>query len=209
MKIKGKSPSVAGFDQIRRRWDERENSVIAMLLPGELYVTKEDELISTVLGSCVAACIRDRVTGVGGMNHFMLPVTDHDMGEDGSNVASDANRFGSYAMENLINTILSNGGQRKNLEVKLFGGGKMFSLMSSVGEKNINFVLEFVKAEGLDLVAQDLGDIFPRKVVYYPLSGRVRMKRLKKDQSEQVINKEIEYRDSIKKKPVEGDIELF
>lgn len=197
------SPSISEFSQIRRRWDRRENCVIATILPGELYATKEDELVSTVLGSCVAACIRDKVTGIGGMNHFMLPATDDEK------ITSQANRYGNYAMEHLINTILSHGGRRDNLEVKLFGGGKMMSLMSDIGGRNIEFVRNYVQMEGLDLVGEDLGDVFPRKVLFNPFTGRARVKKLKNTHKEAVVNDEINYRDQIKVEPVESDIELF
>lgn len=200
------SPSIIGFETIRRRWDDREHCVVASLLPGELYVTKENELISTALGSCVAACIRDKVTGVGGMNHFMLPATG---GELAIGVVSQANRYGNHAMEQLINTILNHGGQRKNLEVKLFGGGRMISLMSDIGLKNIEFVRQYVQTEALDLVGEDLGDIFPRKLLYNPLSGRARVKKLRNMHKESIVNDEINYRDHIKVEPVESDIELF
>ncbi len=202
-------PSISEFSQVRRRWDEREDCVIAMILPGELYATKEDELISTVLGSCVAACIRDKVSGIGGMNHFMLPATAGDLAQEASKLTSQASRYGNYAMEHLINAILTHGGQRKNLEVKLFGGGKMMSLMSDIGRRNIEFVREYIELEGLDLVSEDLGDIYPRKVLFNPFSGRARVKKLRNMHKENIVNDEINYRDQIKTEPVESDIELF
>ncbi|RLA23910.1 MAG: chemoreceptor glutamine deamidase CheD [Gammaproteobacteria bacterium] len=201
--------SISEFSQIRRRWDRRENCVIATILPGELYATREDELVSTVLGSCVAACVRDKVTGVGGMNHFMLPATSDELSQGGKEVTSQANRYGNYAMEHLINTILSNGGRRENLEVKLFGGGKMISLMSDIGGRNIEFVRRYMKMEGLALVGEDLGDVFPRKVLFNPFTGRARVKKLRNMHKESVVNNEINYRDQIKVEPVESDIELF
>jgi chemotaxis protein CheD len=196
-------PSIAEFSQIRRRWDKRENCVIATILPGELYATKEDELVSTVLGSCVAACIRDKAAGIGGMNHFMLPATDDEK------VTSQANRYGNYAMEHLINTILSNGGRRENLQVKLFGGGRMISLSSDIGGKNIEFVRNYVQMEGLELVGEDLGDVCPRKVLFNPVTGRARVKKMKNTHAERIVSDEINYRDQIKVEPVESDIELF
>jgi chemotaxis protein CheD len=201
--------SIGECGQIRRRWDKRENCVIATILPGELYATKEDELISTVLGSCVAACIRDKVSGIGGMNHFMLPTTENELSQGVGEVTSQANRYGNYAMEHLINTILSHGGRRKNLEVKLFGGGRMISTLSDIGGKNIEFVRNYVEMEGLELVSEDLGDIYPRKVLFNPFTGRARVKKLRNMHKESIAKNETDYRDQIKIEPAESDIVLF
>ena len=204
-------PSLDGFDEIKRYWD-RENSVVAAkLLPGEYYVTKDDEMITTVLGSCIAACIRDKVTGIGGMNHFMLPETTEARLADGlDSVLGNATRYGNYAMEHLINTILSQGGKRKNLEVKVFGGGKIIPTLGDVGARNIGFVLEYIDTEALDLVSRDLGDVYPRKVNYYPKTGKVRMKKIKELHNETIISREKQYRSQIKNIVVEStDIELF
>ncbi len=203
------SPSIGEFSQIRRRWDKKENCVIATILPGELYATKEDEIVSTVLGSCVAACIRDKVSGIGGMNHFMLPVTAEEHLPSDSQVTSQSNRYGNYAMEHLINAILSNGGRRSNLQVKLFGGGKMISIASDIGGQNIDFVRRYVQMEGLELIGEDLGGIYPRKVLFHPYTGRVRIKKLKNMHNESIAKSEKSYRDKIKVEPIESDIELF
>ncbi|OOZ38019.1 hypothetical protein BOW53_16745 [Solemya pervernicosa gill symbiont] len=132
--------SLPGFEDVKRYWDKTNDIFSAKILPGEFYVTANDELITTVLGSCVSVCIRDRIFGIGGMNHFMLP---HDNSGTGSWVASDnvsvSTRYGTYAMEHMINEILKNGGNRKNFEVKVFGGGRILANMTDVGIKNINF----------------------------------------------------------------------
>jgi chemotaxis protein CheD len=160
-------PSIEGFDQINRYWDKQNEIIAAKILPGEYYVTRENELITTVLGSCVSACIRDKASGIGGMNHFMLPETNADKLKQGNEaVVANANRYGNYAMEHLINTILSNGGKIKNLEVKVFGGGKIIPL-TDAGIKNIEFVLSYIDTEGLNLISQDLGDIYPRKIIFF------------------------------------------
>lgn len=202
-------PSLIEFRDIKRYWDHQNNIVAAKLLPGEYYVTTDDELITTVLGSCIAACIRDTELGIGGMNHFMLPETsEHSLSKKDS-VIGNATRYGNYAMEHLINSILRNGGKRKNLEVKLFGGGKIIPTLGDVGLKNINFVLDYIDTEALILVSQDLGDIYPRKVNYYPLSGRVRMKKIKDLHNDTIVKREKQYRSSIKDMEVEGEVELF
>lgn len=203
-------PSLPGFENILRYWDQENDVITAKLLPGEYYVTKDDEMITTVLGSCVAACIRDVHLGIGGMNHFMLPETSRSRLQSRDEaVVGTAMRYGNYAMEHLINTILSHGGKRKNLEVKLFGGGKIIASLSDVGARNVQFVMEYVDAEALNLVASDLGDIYPRKVNFFPKTGRVRMKKINDLHNNTIIMREKMYSSSIKDGPVEGSIELF
>lgn len=197
--------TLPGFEHIKRYWDKTQNCITAKILPGEYYVTKSNECVTTVLGSCVSACVRDVRMGIGGMNHFMLPAPK---GQDDS-ILSDAARYGSFAMEHLINTILSNGGSRKNLEFKLFGGGKILSSMMDVGNKNINFILNYMEVEGYRIVSQDLGDDCPRKVVYFPQTGRVRVKRIKSLHNDTIIRRETDYASQLKSEPVQGDVELF
>ena len=197
-----------GFEHVRRSWNNTYEAYAARLLPGEYYVTLNDEGVYTTLGSCISACIRDRVTGVGGMNHFMLPAS---LDADGwkSTSLSAATRYGNFAMEHLINVILKNGGLRQNLEVKIFGGGRILANMTDVGQRNINFVRDYVQTEGLRVVAEDVGDIYPRMVVYFPATGKVRVKRLRSLHNNVIIQEEIRYISTIENKPVGGDIELF
>jgi|CXWL01.1.fsa_nt_gi chemotaxis protein CheD len=203
-------PSIAGFEHVNRYWDREHEVIAAKILPGEYYVTHEHELITTVLGSCISACIRDKETGIGGMNHFMLPETSADKLKRGSeSVVGNATRYGNYAMEHLINSILSNGGKRKNLEVKVFGGGKIIPTLTDVGIKNIDFVLDYIDQEGLKLISQDLGDIYPRKVIYFPSTGKVGMKKIQDLHNDTIAQRERQYFNSIKNAPVEGDVELF
>jgi chemotaxis protein CheD len=203
-------PSIAGFESIQRYWDPVNEIVTAKLLPGEYYVTNCNEMITTVLGSCVAACIRDTVTGIGGMNHFMLPeLSKSRISLPEENVVGKATRYGNYAMEHLINLILRNGGKRKNLEVKLFGGGKIIPTLGDVGERNIKFVLDYIDTEALILVSHDLGDIYPRKVNFFPKTGKVRMKKIKDLHNETLVMRETQYSSIIRDTPVEGSIELF
>ncbi|SMF94118.1 chemotaxis protein CheD [Methylomagnum ishizawai] len=199
-----------GFEAVRRYWDEGESMAIAKILPGEYYVTAQDEQIVTVLGSCVAACIRDRVLCIGGMNHFMLPsITGERLRDERSEIIGSATRYGNYAMEHLINAILGRGGQRKNLEVKVFGGGKLMPALSDVGERNIRFVTDYLAIERMPVLASDLGDIYPRKVVFYPASGRVRVKKLKDVPATTVLGRELKYRDAIQDVEVQGEVDLF
>ncbi|QCW82150.1 chemoreceptor glutamine deamidase CheD [Methylotuvimicrobium buryatense] len=205
-----KPPALPGFASINRYWDRENDIIAAKLLPGEYYVTNENEMITTVLGSCIAACIRDSVLGIGGMNHFMLPETSTEQAKNaGYSLLGSATRYGNYAMEHLINTILASGGKRKNLEVKVFGGGKIIPSLSDVGLRNIGFVLDYIDTEALNLLAQDLGDIYPRKVNFYPKTGKVRMKKIKNLHNDTIALRENNYRSQIKNAAVEGEIELF
>lgn len=195
------------FKHINRYWDRAHHSWAAKILPGEYYVaTQPGEIIATTLGSCVSACIRDTETGIGGMNHFMLP-------ERGASSLADpldaATRYGSYAMEHLINDIIKHGGNRNKLEIKLTGGGRIVSGMSDVGRNNIDFVLRYLKTERLAIAAQDLGDIYPRKVIYYPETGRLRVKKLRNMHNDTLLRREQAYRHELQEQPVSGSVELF
>ncbi|NOY62522.1 MAG: chemoreceptor glutamine deamidase CheD [Gammaproteobacteria bacterium] len=199
-----------GFEHVNRYWDKTHNSHAAKILPGEYYVTLRDEVIVTVLGSCISACIRDSVFGVGGMNHFMLPTGEEGIGRSGWNRdVSDSTRYGNFAMEKLVNDIMKNGGRRNNLEVKIFGGGKVLAQMTGVGERNIHFVKEYIKTEGLRLVSEDVGDIYPRKVYYFPASGKVRLKKLRASHNNTIAAREKAYKEELVTEPISGDIELF
>ena len=202
--------SIQGFKHVNRYLDNEHGVIAAKILPGEYYVTTENELITTVLGSCISACIRDKESGVGGMNHFMLPETSAEKMRHGSDaMIGNAARYGNYAMEHLINTILSNGGKRKNLEVKIFGGGRIIPILTDVGARNIAFILDYIDQEGLSLLAKDLGDIYPRKVIYFPKTGKVGMKKIQDLHNDTIANRERQYSRNIKDLPVEGDVELF
>ncbi|MDP2247236.1 MAG: chemoreceptor glutamine deamidase CheD, partial [Nitrosomonadales bacterium] len=151
-------------------YDRTFDCEAAKILPGEYYCTDKDMVIVTVLGSCVSACIRDSITGIGGMNHFMLP----DGGGDDS-VVSESMRYGAYAMEVLINQLLKSGARRQNLEAKIFGGGNVLRAFTTtnVGERNASFVKQFLKAENIKVTGEDLNDIYPRKVYFFPKTGKV------------------------------------
>ncbi|KQQ39992.1 chemotaxis protein CheD [Duganella sp. Leaf126] len=187
-------------------YDRTFDCEAAKILPGEYYFTNKDMLIVTVLGSCVSACIRDRTTGLGGMNHFMLP----DGGGDGSPVSASA-RYGTYAMEVLINDLLKAGAKRENLEAKVFGGGAVLKGFTAinVGERNAAFVLNFLKTERIRVVAEDLNDIHPRKVYFFPRTGKVLVKKLMQTHNDTLAKREVEYASRLKKAPVGGEIDLF
>lgn len=178
----------------------------AKILPGEYYFTGKDMLIVTVLGSCVAACIRDRVSGLGGMNHFMLPD-----GGDGENPISASMRYGTYAMEVLINQLLKAGARRENMEAKVFGGGAVLRGFTAinVGERNAEFVLKYLRAEKMRITAEDLNDIYPRKVYFFPRTGKVLVKKLMQVHNDTLVKREQDYASRLKTNVVGGDVELF
>ncbi|HLP97125.1 MAG TPA: chemoreceptor glutamine deamidase CheD [Sideroxyarcus sp.] len=186
---------------------DREHNIEAVkILPGEYYATARDMLLVTVLGSCVCACIRDRVSGMGGMNHFMLPHNGPD-----SNPLGDSARYGSYAMEILINQLLKMGAKRGNLEAKVFGGAAVLRgfTVNTVGEGNAEFVLRYLETEKIHVAAQDMLDIFPRKVYFFPQSGLVRVKKLKTVHNDTIINRENDYKSRLLFSRIEGDVDLF
>lgn len=197
--------TLPGFEHVKRYWDKTNDCVAAKILPGEYYVSVTNELITTVLGSCISVCIRDPKNSIGGMNHFMLPkdnnVTD--------SIVSEAARYGNYAMEHLINDILHYGGERNNLEFKVFGGGKVLDMKMDIGKKNIEFVMEYLKMENFRVLSEDVGDVYPRKVNFFPKNGIARVKKLKKLHNQTIITRETKYMDDIIHKPVSGEIELF
>ncbi|MFM9968790.1 MAG: chemoreceptor glutamine deamidase CheD [Burkholderiales bacterium] len=186
-------------------FDRTHASEAAKLLPGEYYVATREMLLVTVLGSCVAACIRDVRLGMGGMNHFMLPDAE----------AADSSfggaRYGTYAMEVLINHLLKLGARRENLEAKVFGGGNVLPglVQANVGHKNAAFVLRYLATENIRVAARDLADVHPRKVYYFPKTGRALIKRLTTLHNRTLLDRETDYRQKLVKAPAGGDIELF
>jgi chemotaxis protein CheD len=175
------------------------------VLPGEYFATSRDVAIVTVLGSCVAACLRDRKEGIGGMNHFMLP-----RGRGAPGPASTSARYGVQAMELLINHLVRLGARRGNLEAKVFGGGNVlagFTAMN-VGQANAQFVSEFLRAESIPVVASDLQGTTSRKVCYFPASGRVLVRAIQNGQQRAIAEREAHYVKTLGE-PRGGDVELF
>ncbi len=153
---------------------------IAKVLPGFFYLTAEDELINTVLGSCICACIRDPNAGIGGMNHYMLPGVMRDFDPATSDTKSNlANRYGQHAMDNLIEHLIAVGCNKNNLEVKIFGGGHVMDMASDVGGENVQFAKKYLADVGMKIASSDLGDDYPRKINYSPKTGKVKMMKLR------------------------------
>ena len=155
------------------------------VLPGEYFVHDEDVLITTTLGSCIAACLWDRQQRVGGMNHFMLP--DHGGSGSGAN-----GRYGAFAMELLIGELIKRGATRSTMEAKVFGGGAVISGMQSlnVGERNTEFVLDYLRTERITVVSKDVLDVYARKVCFLPASGKAMVKRLASTNTEALAAQE-------------------
>lgn len=202
-------PALPEFAHIRRAWDTDLGVSVAKLLPGDYYVTRYDEAIFTVLGSCVSACVRERNLKIGGMNHFMLPL-DRSGGTSAwaENLVSSATRYGNVAMERLINDIMRLGGQRENLEFKVIGGGKVLDMALDVGARNAKFVRDYLKTEGFPITAEDLGDSFARKLFYSPATGKLRVKRLTSTVNRAVFEREREF-ESTTSQVESGSVELF
>jgi len=202
--------TLPGFGHVHRNWDRQNERWAARILPGEYFVTRSDEIITTVLGSCISACVRDPVLRIGGMNHFMLP-------EDITNGSSSwhdpavglSTRYGSFAMESLINDLMKLGAQRQRLEVKLAGGGRVLASMTDVGARNIEFARHWLRLEGLSISGEDVGDTYPRRVLYFPATGRVLMFRLRTTDFGEVVSREKQYQSTLREKPTDNDVELF
>jgi len=207
-----KPSAVNGFEKIQRYWDPSLAHWNAKILPGEYYVTRNDEVITTVLGSCISACIRDPSAQVGGMNHFMLP-EDSSSG-DGNRwldpVAGLATRYGTHAMESLINELMKLGASRTRFEIKLFGAGRILASVTDVGARNIEFVHDFLNTEGFRALAEDLGDIYPRRVAYFPATGKVKVRKLRPLEATAIAEAERKYLTDIGTGASKGgDVELF
>lgn len=186
--------STAGLEALRKRprkpgeasffyFDHHFQYHAVKVLPGEYFVTGENIVICTVLGSCIAACLWDRNLNIGGMNHFMLPEGDS---------ADVSGRYGSFAMEMLINEMVKLGARRESMQAKIFGGGQVMANFTTmnVGERNTDFVTQYLQTERIPIVSQDVLDIYPRKVVYFPATGKAMVKRLAHAHPEALVEQE-------------------
>lgn len=194
-----------GFEHVNRYYDKQHDSYAAKILPGEYYVTSNQEVVTTVLGSCISVCVYDPVNLIGGMNHFMLP-----SGNSDNDIMSQSFRYGDVAMEKLVNVILRHGGNKTELIFKAFGGGQIIKNMTSIGQRNISFLHKFMTMEGYKLSASDLGGPHPRKVVFNPLDGKVKLKRLQHMHNDTILQRENRYETEISsQEEVTGEIDLF
>lgn len=196
-------PCLPIFAHIKRYEDRVNMCITAKLHPGDYYITREKEMITTVLGSCVSACIYDPSLGIGGMNHFMLPVGNSGNGDE------DSARYGLFAMESLLNELYKAGCRKANLRFKLFGGGQILKDMSDIGGRNVSFAKTFLSKEGFKLESSDVGLIYPRKVNFFPHNGSAMVKRLEHMHNTTIWDREQNYALKINRRKIGGEIELF
>jgi chemotaxis protein CheD len=194
------------FGHIRRIQDTRFPYEVAVILPGEYFVSQEPKVVYTVLGSCISVCLRDPVINVGGMNHFMLAAPASNSALDRW---VDSGRYGSFAMEMLINGIVKYGGKKERLEAKVFGGGKIYDSTNNIGAKNAAWAMDYLENEGVPLLKADVGDLCPRKVYFFTDSGKVLMKKLDRLASKTIENEEKQYQSKLEEAPVTSDVTLF
>lgn len=207
-----KIPSaLPGFEDINRYWDPKHGFFSAKILPGQYYVSNNDELIATTLGSCISVCAVDRISGIGGMNHFMLPVYSENHKDSwGSTVVNAETRYGNFAMEHMINDIIKYGGVKSRIELKIIGGGRVMDKITDVvALRNIAFVYDYVASERLKLISEDVGDRYPRKVLFHLKSGKVKVRKLKKENNTTLMRRDTEYMDRMKVEKFEGSVDLF
>lgn len=172
------------------------------LVSGDTAVT-----FSTVLGSCISACVRDTQARIGGMNHFLL-AQQSDSARDQHGASA---RYGAFAMEQLINSVLSQGsGHKANLEIKVFGGGNINAALTDIGAVNVKFVRGFLAAEGYVISGEDLGGTFARRVMFSPANGKIFVKRLESAAGQNVARDELVLaKRTAVAPPPSDDIELF
>tara|TARA_R110002167_G_scaffold57140_5_gene161981 strand:+ start:1150 stop:1815 length:666 start_codon:yes stop_codon:yes gene_type:complete len=185
----------------------KQHENVVKIMPGGYFVSHGCRRIETSLGSCVAACIRDPYARVGGVNHFMLP---QNSGVHDNWLSSERTRYGVHAMETLINAIIKRGGERRHFEVKVFGGGHVVNQMKTdIGQLNIAFVRQFLKTEGLAILAEDLGGLCSRRLIYDVNTGEVLLKRSVNSDRELLQQRDQAYQEQISQTPSWGEIELF
>lgn len=202
-KLPPRPATLAGFEGLSSYYEASVGLWVVQLLPGDFYVTKTDEMLTTVLGSCVSTCIRDPERGIAGMNHFMLP-------DDPSGAKGASARYGLFAMEQLINGIMRNGGRRASLEIKIFGGGRVIPGMGDVGRANVEFVREFLETERMPVLVEDIGLNVARRVRFHAATGRVRVLHLPMADNRRIAAREVALASRARTEVAHGgDVELF
>ncbi|HYG85990.1 MAG TPA: chemotaxis protein [Azospirillum sp.] len=199
--LRARHEAVAGA--ANRYRDQRLGAEIINIVVGGCVVTDApDVIITTTLGSCVAACLFDPVAAIGGMNHFLLP-------DSGSDRLSVSSRYGSAAMEQLINRLLSVTGRRDRLRAKVFGGASVATLTSGIGQRNVEFVMEYLATEGIPTMSWDVGGAAARAIRFYPASGRTQRRLIGDHQARDVMRSEASFMEHLRTTEIEGDVELF
>lgn len=189
-------------------FDKKFNVQGKRVQPGEYkIIDTPDQMLTTILGSCVAACIRDPKLGIGGMNHFLLPEERKSAQSATQSIASDATRYGNHAMELLINDLLKLGCKRERFEVKVFGGANVSNMNVVIGQQNAEFILQYIKDEDLKLEAHDLGGHTARRIYFFPNTGKV--SRFLFSDIDKVRQRETAHRNTLNVTEQTDDIELF
>lgn len=190
----------------RIAFNRRLGCNVATIHQGQYHISQGDEGIYTLLGSCIAVCVRDTKLNIGGMNHFLLP-------DNGSNEAcheSQQGRYGYWSMELLLNGLYKRGAQKKYLEIKVFGGGFVLNLSHiDIGQKNISFIRQYLQDENLQITAESTGGSFSRKVVYFPQNGNVKLKLANQATQNGIVKEDLNYITQLNHNPHTGSIELF
>jgi len=190
-------------EKARGYHDVRIGARVLSVVVGECVVSSEDDVvITTTLGSCVATCLFDPAAGIGGMNHFLLADSADDR-------LSASARYGSAAMEQLINRMLGRTGRRDRLRAKVFGGGAINGFNSSVGTHNVEFVMSYLATEGIPTVSWDVGGTQARAVRFYPAGGRTQRRLLGTAGTNDVMRSEATFAEKLRSTRIEGDVELF
>jgi len=192
------------------KFDTKFDMEMVTIFPGEYHATREQRVIFTVLGSCIAVAMFDPIRKIGGMNHFMLPFTINEE----CFYLSKSGKYGMYAMELLINELLKLGAARSVIKAKVFGGGNVLQnvkdFSGSVPENNIKFALEYLNAEGIPIVAQDVGGTEARRVFFFTDTAKIRLKRISRTLVQPLESDELEYLQKIRReKAAAGKVTLF
>jgi chemotaxis protein CheD len=195
---------------LARYFDKQFGLEAVKILPGQFYSARREIVIVTVLGSCVSACLSDPVARIGGMNHFMLPGSNARPGRSALD-SPDSARIGIYAMELLVNQLLKLGADRSRLVAKVFGGGCVLEGMDTLNIGNLNgsFVTEFLREEGIPLLASDLYDTCARKVYFFPRTGKVLVKRLTALRNDTIERRERDYLSQLENSGGTSEVEIF
>jgi chemotaxis protein CheD len=210
--------------ELNSYWDNRFKRTAVKLLPGDFFACSGEQVIVTVLGSCIAVCLYETQLKIGGMNHFMLPQLNNDglvtadeksseqtrseQDTDKKFLAdyqhSNAARYGNAAMELLINEIIKLGGSRKNLTAKIFGGSAIIGAKIDVGQKNINFIHDYLAIENIASLSQDLGGSYARKVYFIPATNEVYVKTINNMHNNTIESRENNYQETLANKSNEN-----
>ena len=183
--------------------DTRIGARVISVVVGDCVVSAEpDVVITTTLGSCVAACLFDPEAGIGGMNHFLLA----DAADDRLSASA---RYGGAAMEQLINRMLGRTGRRDRLRAKVFGGGAINGFNSSVGNNNVEFVMSYLAYEGIPTISWDVGGTQARSIRFFPVDGRSQRRLLGSAGTNDVMQSEASFAEKLRTTRIEGSIELF